>query len=400
MFFMNFFKNNTGTVTCQNQNDMINFISALSGFSLVHTELMAFRASLKIQEVVQKASDLAATSQEMAATTEEVSASAQQISAGMQQVRAGSVENINKIDSLDQLSNQVGATLDKMVGDTGNLVNRIKKIDNISQNVSEIADQTNLLSLNAAIEAARAGEHGRGFSVVADEVRKLAGQTKTAVSEVKTISDQINGDAMMVGDAVTGVQKTFDNYMNEVREVSDRTRQSVNQIEETAEASETIAQAMTQQATATESLAKLAQELTASVDFGDVIVNDANHLIAIVEPYLKFTESDSIISTLAARLFDHAVFLKNVINNAGKGGTTITHHDCAFGKWYDANRNKFNHINEFKAIDEPHRLVHEAGRLLAEEKNLENTDLLIKSSVQILEGFVKLLDVFKKKDAA
>lgn len=400
MAFLSFLKNDSGKVICQNQNDMINFISALSSFSLVHTELMAFRAALKIQEVVHKASDLAATSQEMAATTEEVSASTQQISAGMQQFRAGAMENINKIDSLDQLSNQVRTTLDKMVVDTGSLVNRIKKIDNITQNVSEIADQTNLLSLNAAIEAARAGEHGRGFSVVADEVRKLSGQTKTAVAEVKSISDQINGEALMVGDAVSGVQKTFDNYMGEVREVSDRTRQSVTQIEETAEASETIAYAMQQQATATESLAKLAQELTASVDFGDVIVNDANHLNAIVEPYLKLTESDSIISALAARLFDHAVFLKNVISNAGKGGNVINHHQCAFGKWYDANRDKFNHVNEFKAIDEPHRLVHEAGRLLAEEKSLENTDLLMKSSVQILEGFIKLLGVFKKKDAA
>uniref|UniRef100_UPI003899386D CZB domain-containing protein n=1 Tax=Desulfotruncus alcoholivorax TaxID=265477 RepID=UPI003899386D len=157
---------------------------------------------------------------------------------------------------------------------------------------------------------------------------------------------------------------------------------------------------MQQQATATESLAKLAQELTASVDFGDVIVDDANHLSAIVEPYLKFAESDSVISILAARLFDHAVFLKNVIINAGKGGNLVNHHDCAFGKWYDANRNKYNHINEFNTIDEPHRLVHEAGSRLAEEKTLENTDLLLKSSVQILEGFLKLLDVFKKKDAA
>jgi hypothetical protein len=66
--------------------------------SLVHTELMAFRAALKIQEVAVKATDLASTSQEMTATTEEVSAATQQISAVMQKVKAGFFENIKQIN--------------------------------------------------------------------------------------------------------------------------------------------------------------------------------------------------------------------------------------------------------------------------------------------------------------
>lgn len=372
----------------------------MADFSLAHTELIAFRAALKIQQVVSQASDLAATSQEMAANTEEVSASSQQISATIQEVKNGAFDNIKKIDHLDNLSFEVKSTLEKMINDTKNLVNKINNIDDITQNVSNIADQTNLLSLNAAIEAARAGENGRGFSVVAEEVRKLAGQTKSAVSEVKNISDEINGEVSMVVEAVTGVQTIFNQYITNVNFVSDKTRHSVQQIEESAEASENIAHAMQQQAVATENLAKLAQDLTESVDFGDVLLNDSDHLVEIVKPHISVIESASVVSILAARLVDHAAFLKQAIHAAGKNEKMAGHHECAFGKWYDRNIDNYKHLNEYMAIDEPHRRVHEASHALSQNKTLENADALLVASTDVLLGFIKLLSRLKGQSAA
>ena len=139
----------------------------------------------------QKSSDAKHSMDEMTRSIQEVSHTANEASTVMQQTRDASAEGLSIVHTSIDNSRELNTQIIEAAGRVERLVKDTEDVSSILDVISAIAEQTNLLALNAAIEAARAGEQGRGFAVVADEVRALASRTAGATTEIRDVLSRL-----------------------------------------------------------------------------------------------------------------------------------------------------------------------------------------------------------------
>ncbi len=161
------------------------------------------------------------------------------------------------------------------------------KIQSVTKVIEEIAEQTNLLALNAAIEAARAGEHGRGFAVVADEVRQLAARTAGATGEVETIVDEIQAETHQVVSRITALSENVEEGSSIMATVSEQlggiSAQASSVEEQVSEIADGAANNQDNLLLISDSIQKIRSEIISSDDEVKQLASQAASLMEVAE---------------------------------------------------------------------------------------------------------------------
>ena len=219
----------------------------------------AEQMSRGMQQQTSQTSQIASAMEEMSATVLEVAKNSQSASSSAIEASSTAQRGGEVVTRTISGMMSIAATVEQSARTIGELGKSSDQIGEIVAVIDDIADQTNLLALNAAIEAARAGEQGRGFAVVADEVRKLAERTTKATKEIAQMIKTIQKDT---GSAVAAM----DAGTKEVKEGVDLANQAGESLVQIVDAVHKVNDMIRQIATAAEEQSNAAEEISKSVE--------------------------------------------------------------------------------------------------------------------------------------
>ncbi len=255
----------------------------------VNSSVTAIAATGKEQQAT--ASEIAATTTEIGATSKEISATSRELVKTMNEVSAVADQSATLANSGQVGLSRMEETMRQVMEAAGSINTKLavlnEKASNINQvvtTITKVADQTNLLSLNAAIEAEKAGEYGRGFAVVASEIRRLADQTAVATYDIEQTVKEIQS---AVSAGVMGMDKFSEEVrrgMQEVQHVGGELSQIIQQVQALAPRVESVNEGMQAQATGAE---QISQALTQLSEAAQQTVESLRHSTVAVDGLME-----------------------------------------------------------------------------------------------------------------
>jgi len=269
---MDFESRNEMGVLARGFNHMVEALSKLVGqvqksSIQISTSITEIAATSKEQQAT--ASEIAATTSEIGATSKEISATSKELVKIMNEVSTVAEQSAELADGGQSGLSRMEETMRHVMEAAGSFNAKLavlnEKASNINQvvtTITKVADQTNLLSLNAAIEAEKAGEYGRGFAVVATEIRRLADQTAIATYDIEQMVKEIQS---AVSAGVMGMDKFSEEVrqgIQEVQQVGEQLSQIIQQVQTLAPRFGAVNEGMQAQSTGAEQISQALTQLS------------------------------------------------------------------------------------------------------------------------------------------
>ena len=214
----------------------------------------------------ESASAMAASVEQMSVSIQSVSDSASEVSAQSAQSLHGTRQGDAAAQAMQTQIEQVGQSVREIAQAAQEFAASSRAISQMTQQVKDIADQTNLLALNAAIEAARAGEQGRGFAVVADEVRKLAEKSALSAAEIDKITSTLAARSQSVDSVVRQGEEAITSTLEQMDRVVGVFKEASESVSPTAQGMDGIAVSVREQTEASHELARNVERIAQMAD--------------------------------------------------------------------------------------------------------------------------------------